>query len=271
MNWHETIEYIRKEPSFQELVRDAYLSGDLKLNVESFRNSDEFKETLKLLFSLNIDKNATLLDVGAGNGISTIAFALEGFKVSALEPDISDTVGAGAILKLKEIYCLNNINVVTSFGEEMPFPDNYFDIVYARQCMHHAFDLNKFTKSIYRVVKSHGLLLTVRDHVVSNEVDKQAFLKIHPLQKFYGGENAFTLDEYKNAISDAGFKIKKIFNTSSSVINYAPLNIKMIKDLLIKKLGTWAVNSLFIKLAWWRIKFKLNKSPGRMYTFIAEK
>ena len=271
MNWHETVEHFRKEPAFKQLVNEVYLSEDLNLNVESFRKSAEFTETLKLLYSFKISKGCTLLDVGAGNGISSIAFAVEGFKVTALEPDLSDSVGAGAIARLKETYGLPDIAIDTSFGEEMPFPDNSFDIIYARQCMHHAFDLQQFTKSIYRVTKPGGVLITTRDHVITDETDKQAFLKRHPLHKFYGGENAFTLGQYSGAITGAGFKIKEIIGPADSVINYSPWNIDRVKTMLKQKLGGWAANTLFTNLAWRMIKYRLSKLPGRLYSFVAEK
>jgi len=271
MNWHETIAYARNAPGLQNQIRESYLSEDLASNIEAFRNSDEFRATLNLLSSLNIAKNAKLLDVGAGNGISSIAFALEGFNVTALEPDESDTVGAGAISKLKELYNLPGLIIDSSFGEKMPFADNYFDVVYARQCMHHAYDLQQFIKSIYRVVKSGGILLTVRDHVISDDADKEAFLKRHPLHKYYGGENAFSLDEYRNAIITAGFDIKQVLGPCDSVINYSPWSSERIKTILKKKLGVWAVNKVVIMLSWRFIKYRLNRLPGRLYSFVSIK
>lgn len=271
MNWHETIEYIRQEPSYQQLVEEAYLSANLKSNVESFRNSSEFIATLKLLSDLNVSKKSSLLDVGAGNGISSIAFALEGFKVTSLEPDSSDTIGVGAIKKLKEIYDLPELEIVGSYGENMPFEDNHFDIVYARQCMHHAYNLPEFAKSIYRVVKPKGLLLTVRDHVVLNDADKQAFLKRHPLHKFYEGENAFTLEEYKSAIKNSGFVIKSILGPADSVINYSPWSINRVQKIIKQKAGAWAANIFVSKIAWMAIKLRLKTVPGRLYTFVSEK
>ena len=271
MNWHETIEYIRKEPIYQQLVEEAYFSADLESNVESFRNSDEFIATLALIKTFNYKNQIHLLDVGAGNGISSVAFALEGFKVISLEPDPSDTIGAGAIKRLKEIYKLAELNVIGSYGENMPFDDDYFDIVYARQCMHHAYNLPEFTKSMYRVVKPKGILLTVRDHVIINDSDKQAFLKKHPLHKFYGGENAFTLMEYKSAITNAGFKVIKILGPADSVINYSPWSFSRVQKIIKEKIGGWAVKGFISRVCWIAIKFRLKFVPGRLYTFISEK
>ncbi len=112
--------------------------------------------------------------------------------VTAVEPDPSLTVGAGAVRKLKEHYELKNLEDYENFAEDINFKSNYFDIVYIRQAMHHANNLNKFIKECVRVLKPNGLLLTIRDHVIYDEKDKNWFLEYHPLHKIYEGENAFT-------------------------------------------------------------------------------
>ena len=100
MNWHETIIYIRTKPEYKFLVEKAYFEEDLPLNVERFRNEEEFKETL-ILLKKYAPNAKNILDIGAGNGISSVAFALAGYNVTVVEPDASDTVGAEAIRKLK--------------------------------------------------------------------------------------------------------------------------------------------------------------------------
>ena len=75
--------------------------------------------------------------------------------------------------------------------------------------MHHAQDLNKFIKESARVLKRGGHLFTIRDHVIFNESDKEWFFQNHPLHKFYGGENAYTAEEYRNAFQQAGLVIFK--------------------------------------------------------------
>jgi len=98
MNWEETILEVRANPVYNDLVREAYLGPNLEENVKRFSSSAEFQETIKELSGLTGKlKGLKLLDIGAGNGISTIAFAMLGVQVTALEPDPSNTIGAGAI------------------------------------------------------------------------------------------------------------------------------------------------------------------------------
>src|SRR5687768_17479935 len=129
MNWEETIKYIRKKPEFCDLIEKAYFDENLQLNVERFKSSAEYKETLALLKKYNPNAN-TLLDIGSGNGISAIAFALDGYKVTVSEPDPSNTVGAGAVRKLKDLYGLQNLEIYEEFAENINFENELFDIVY---------------------------------------------------------------------------------------------------------------------------------------------
>src|SRR5947209_473204 len=82
---------------------------------------------------------------------------------------------------------MDDITVHQSFAEDIGFGDEIFDIVYVRQAMHHAYDLEIFVKECARVLKKGGLFITIRDHVIRDEKDKAWFLEMHPLQKFYGG------------------------------------------------------------------------------------
>jgi len=250
MTWEETIQYIRTKPEYAFLVEKAYFDESLHLNVERFKNSEEYIETVRLIKSYK-PQAKNILDIGCGNGISSISFAIDGYDVSAVEPDPSNTIGAGAIRKLEVHYNLTNIKVYEAFAEDIHFNDNTFDIVYVRQAMHHAHDLLKFISECARVLKKGGILFTVRDHVVFNKKDKDWFLINHPLQKFYGGENAFSPEEYKNAMTSAGLRVEKEIKHFESVINYFPttkeefesgkINFEInSKENLIKKIGFFA-------------------------------
>ena len=284
MTWEETIITIRKDEDFKKLVEQAYFEEDLELNVSRFGNSDEFKETLKLIKDFAPNANS-ILDIGCGNGISSINFASNGYFVTAVEPDSSETVGSGAIKKLKKQFNLDNIDVFEAFAEDINFENNFFDIVYIRQAMHHANDLDKFIKECVRVLKPNGLLLTIRDHVIYDEKDKKWFLESHPLQKYYRGENAFTSNEYKNAIKKAGAQVVKELKYFDSIINYFPFLVEEIKEMkkqnvslhkkkLTNKLGVIGTNWLVWELYRLISNYNpLNEAaiPGRMYSYIAIK
>ena len=290
MTWEETIISIRKLPEYAELVEKAYFDENLELNVERFRSSLEYAETKKIIHEFfSASKGVKLLDIGSGNGISVISFALDGYEVSSVEPDTSDTVGSGAIRKLVDQYHLSNVLVVDTVGEELPFESGKFDIVYIRQAMHHANDINKFVSEAARVLRKGGLFLTIRDHVIFDSNDKKEFLNNHPLHRFYGGENAFTFEEYKNAMKLAGLNIKKVLKYFDSVINYFPMieediNLlkekrkKMEKQSLEKRLPSFlSENSLVKKIYSRYLTAKLGQAlneaatHGRMYSFISVK
>lgn len=287
MNWEQTIQYIRTKPEYLELVEKAYFEEDLSLNVERFRQSEEFRETQSLLKQY-APKAKRLLDIGSGNGISAVSFALEGYEVVSVEPDPSTTIGAGAIKLLKAQYGLNQLEVYESFAEDIQFPDVSFDVVYSRQCMHHAYDLQKFVNEAYRVLLAGGIFFTVRDHVIYDEKDKALFLEAHPLHKYYGGENAFTRDEYQNAIKNAGFHLEKVLSHFESPINYFPLSTEekkrkekehhaLIQSIVKGKLkflsGIGFINEMAARYVSAKLipPFDEQSIPGRLYSFISKK
>lgn len=290
MTWEEIIIQIRKDPFYKELVELAYFEEQLPLNIERFRVSEEYLETLQLIRTYCKSKSPlSLVDIGAGNGVAGISFALDGFNVTTVEPDPSLTIGAGAIKQLKAHYKLENVNVVEAWGESLPLDSGSFDVVYIRQAVHHAAHLNNFIKEAARLLKKGGILITTRDHVIYDEADKQLFLKSHPLHRFYGGENAFTEEEYVGAIQLAGLKLLKTLHHFDSVINYFPEKKSKVEAQLNERYqfinGYWEkrIPAVFRKSQsiknWYFNRsnrklgpvFNEKKIPGRLISFIATK
>lgn len=285
MNWHETINHIRNQPQYAELVKQAYFDEDLILNIERFGESEEFAETLRII-NQYAPQGKSVLDIGAGNGVSSINFALKGFDVTVIEPDSSDLVGANAIRILKDHYGLTSMSIYEGYAEDLALEENSFDHVYIRQAMHHARDLKKFISECARVLKPGGILITVRDHVVYNDKDKKWFLETHPLHKYYGGENAFTSKEYMDAMSLAGLFVIEELKYYDSVLNYFPASKHTVEDNKVtnnqlrqelrKKIGALSDFDLFFKI-YKIVKGKSGLSvdekeiPGRMYSYISKK
>jgi len=274
--WEETIEHVRNDPSYKNLVKNSYLDADLSANIDRYHASSEFKETINIFRKYNPNAKS-ILDIGSGNGITAINFARLGYDVTVAEPDPSDSVGIGAIRILKEKYKLPNLKLYQSCAEDIEMADESFDIVYFRQAMHHSYDLDKFVLEGSKVLKPGGLLLASRDHVLFHADEKAAFLELHPLQKFYHGENAYTLDEYKNAILKSGLKIESVLKSFDSVINCSEDKAKKLGfQRFIKNIYT--KSGIIKKLLPGSIKSRMNSllndehtPPGRMYSFIAVK
>ena len=275
LTWEEAVQWLRDQPEKSELVKHCYYDDPLENAAERFFQSEEWHEIIEIL---DAKRSGTVLDIGAGRGISSYAFAKSGYSVVALEPNSSDLVGAGAINRLAKSSNLD-IKVVQEWGETIPFPDDTFDIVYGRAVLHHAHDLTKLCKEAARVLKPNGYFIATREHVISQKADLQKFLDSHPLHHLYGGENAYLLEEYITAINRSGLQIIKTLAPFQSVINYFPMtksqHQNLVKPFLIRKLGNAIVTTLsklpvLQELYIWYISKKTN-IPGCHYSFLAVK
>ena len=75
--------------------------------------------------------------------------------MTAVEPDPSTLVGAGAIRALSQETGVA-IEVVEAFGEAIPLEAAGYDVVVARQVLHHANDLGQFCREMARLVRPGG-------------------------------------------------------------------------------------------------------------------
>jgi 2-polyprenyl-3-methyl-5-hydroxy-6-metoxy-1,4-benzoquinol methylase len=268
--WEDAVEWLRSQPDKQDLVRNAYYDDPLIAAARRYWESREWDEVRKLLGSTR----GQALDVGAGRGIASYALAREGFAVTALEPDSSRLVGAGAIRSLAEESALP-ITVVQEFSEHLPFDDCRFDIVFARAVLHHTSNLHSACSECFRVLKPGGRLFAVREHVISRKKDLPVFLARHPLHRLYGGENAFPLSTYTNALLHAGFAIDVVLSPLSSVINYAPYTEQTLKEVIADRLGLAMRGVLRRALSLpglWSLARRsfswVDRRPGRLYSFV---
>lgn len=280
ITWEQAVQWLRDKPDQQDLVRACYYDDPLIAAAERFWQSLEWKSLAALLPRA---QGGPALDLGAGRGISSYALAMEGWKVTALEPDLSALVGAEAIRTLAHESGLS-IEVVSEYSEKLPFADSTFDLVNCRQVLHHARDLPQTCREIFRVLKPGGRMVATREHVISKHDDLQTFLNTHPLHQLYGGEHAFLLAEYTGAITSAGLRLEKLLAPFDSPINYFPMSeaqwVHIYTSPIAKFLGWNITKRLFCrtrgfgwfllpslaKLANWH-----NQTPGRLYSFVAQR
>lgn len=274
-SWDAAVRWLRAQPDRQALVHDAYYDDPLIGAAERYWQSGEWQGIRALL-----PRPGMALDVGAGRGIASYALARDGFAVTALEPDASDLVGAGAIRALAQETGLP-ITVVEDFSERLPFPDASFDVVFARAVLHHTRDLTVACREFARVLRPGGRMLAIREHVISRQEDKQAFLDAHPLHQLYGGENAFLLAEYVEALEQAGLQLQQVLAPLESQINYAPYTLASLHAEIGRRVGRRAagvgraVSMLLAVPGIWGLARRLlslvDHRPGRLYSFLATK
>lgn len=261
--WEAAVQWLRQQPDQQELIHACFYDDPLIEAAERFNRGSEWQAIKREL----PPKKGTVLDIGAGRGISSYAFAKEGWQVTALEPDPSAIVGANAIRSLAAEAGLQ-IEVLENAGESLPFPDASFDVIHARQVLHHARDLQQLCLEAARVLKQGGLFIATREHIISRRQDLAAFLSSHPLHEYYGGENAYLLKEYKRAIQASGIELRKVLNPFQSDINLYPDTVEGVRLRFARKfrLPAFLIPGFLLGLLG-----ACNKTPGRLYTFIGVK
>jgi SAM-dependent methyltransferase len=276
-SWEQAVRWLREQPEQRDLVLAGYYDDPLAEAAARYWQSAEWRAIRSFLPD---PAGAKALDVGAGRGIASFALAKDGFAVTALEPDDSELVGAGAIRSLAREQHLS-IVVRNDAAEHLPFPEGTFDLAFGRAVLHHTRDLDCTCRELYRVLKSGGTFIAVREHVISRERDLPRFFESHPLHCHYGGENAFLLAVYTDSIRRAGFRLERVLGPLRSPINLAPRSVESLQTELARRgsLGIPLLAAAWRRLmrsrAFWTSLQTLlehfDNRPGRPYSFVARK
>jgi len=97
-----------------------------------------------------------------------------------------------------------SVNYIAGYGENLPFEDNYFDVVIVRNGLDHLDDPYKALREIYRVLKPTGALY-VWTYLYSWRASA-TYRLINALTKRYETEPwAFTLSQIKKCLTTTGF------------------------------------------------------------------
>lgn len=277
-SWERAVLWLKEQPDKHDLVKACYYDDKLLEAAERFSQSEEWKAVSQIISH----RSGKALDIGAGRGIGSYALAKNGWDVTALEPDPSHLVGAGAIRSLVKETGLP-IRIVEEWGENLPFENESFDLVYGRQVLHHAENLGNLCREASRVLRPGGMLIATREHVISRKEDLKRFLDSHPLHHLYGGENAYLLEEYLTALKKGSLRVEKTLGPYESPINYFPMTFEQVcmacyspfsQVLGARLILSIANNKCFgpaLTKALAYLKSRLDQTPGRMYTFVCSK
>ena len=107
-------------------------------------------------FNRHIDWDAkTVLDLGCAGGFMAEALTGKGANVTGIDPATQAIAAAAARAKQMGQAIQYDVGV----GENLPYPDNHFDVVVCVDVLEHVADLTKVLAEVARVLKPGGLFL----------------------------------------------------------------------------------------------------------------
>ena len=266
MTWEEAVRWYRAQPGNEAAILANYFDLPVSSAARRYAVSEEFAEVLRLL---GPGRGRRVLDLGAGHGIASHAFAQAGWKVTAVEPDASDEVGAGAIRAMQAESGLP-IEVLSA----LPAEAAAFDAVFCRQVLHHVPDVAATMRALSRLLRPGGVALALREHVAGDADELAAFLRAHPLHRHYGGENAHPLDHYLRAATDARFHVAQVWGPLESILNFHPGTEKMrraaVRRAIFRRGGFLALLPFRFRKNLERVTSE-DRTPGRIFSFLLTK
>lgn len=141
-----------------------------------YDNLRETNESIEFSYALHEYKEHAgrrVLDVGCGNGYVLSRYAKEGAKVYGI--DLTET-GIELSRRRFELSELNGHFTVGS-AEDLPYPDNTFDVVCSMGVLHHTPDTEMAVREVFRVLKPGGRLIVMFYHRNSAKLRVNLFLR----------------------------------------------------------------------------------------------
>ncbi len=196
----EAIGRLRSLPEGAAIIDANFLEPDLVAAAERFWQSREWRDTVA---AVRPEAGMWVLDYGAGRCLASMAFARLGCRVVALDINPSPVVGLGVIAAY-DAFRQRPVYGVLGDGERAPFPAGAFDIVYCREALHHAFDLERLAAGLVAMLRPGGRFYAYGEHRHPFWSSDAAFRRRHPAVESGANEHSYTTADYKAALRKAG-------------------------------------------------------------------
>jgi ubiquinone/menaquinone biosynthesis C-methylase UbiE len=167
----------------------------------------------RLLDLVSVDRDSRVLDLGCGSGGWSESIGQSVHQVVGIDISLERIKVAK---KNAENESLNNLHFFIGDAENLPFPSDYFNIVFCAAILHHLPDLNQAFREIHRVLKIDGKIILsepgllnpfafVRRKFFPSEIhtpDETPFIPFR-LKKFIELNYSNLISEYKYFVSCA--------------------------------------------------------------------
>ena len=180
---------------------------------------------LKLLDTIEMKPNLNVLDIGTGLGFPIIELSQRlGNSCNVFGIDPWNKAIERVKLKMK-IWEITNLQIIEGKAEQLPFENDYFDLIISNNGTNNVDDEEKVFSEISRTAKSGAqLVITVnlpetmiefyevykKVLILNNNIDEVEKLKTHIHSK------RKPLSRTREIIENAGFEINEIFEDSFS-------------------------------------------------------
>ncbi|MDR6998489.1 class I SAM-dependent methyltransferase [Neobacillus niacini] len=164
-------------------------------SAESYVSSEIHKQgkDLQILLRMaEVSGNEALLDVATGGGHTANAFAPLVKQVTAIDLTVEMLQAAEKFIKGNGN---QNVDFVQGDAENLPFPEESFEIVTCRIAPHHFPNVDQFVKEVYRVLKHEGQFL-LDDNVVPEEDEFDQFYNFIEKKRDYSHFRAWKKTEW---------------------------------------------------------------------------
>ena len=178
---------------------------------------------LKLLDTINLKPGINALDVGCGLGFPLIELSQRlGTSCNVYGIDPWESVIERINLKIKT-YDLKNVIAIKGAAEELPFDDNFFDLIVSNNGINNVKDLHKSLNECSRVSKSGAqftITLNLEDTMIEfYNLFEETLIKNNLAEEVKKMKEQIyskrkPLEEIKKSLSETGFEIKSIKNDS---------------------------------------------------------
>ncbi|WP_354623875.1 bifunctional demethylmenaquinone methyltransferase/2-methoxy-6-polyprenyl-1,4-benzoquinol methylase UbiE [Psychromonas sp. MME2] len=183
-----------------------------------------------------IRQGQKVLDLAGGTGDLTAKFSrIVGKNGHVVLADINESMLKVGRSKLRDLGIVGNVNYVQANAEELPFPDNHFDLVTIAFGLRNVTDKDKALASIYRVLKPGGRLLVLEFSKplykpVSKFYDFYSFNILPKLGKLFANDSDSyqylaesirmhpNQDTLKEMMENVGFEGSEYFNLSAGIV-----------------------------------------------------
>lgn len=115
---------------------------------------EEYRQRVYQKLNLKIRPNMSVLDLGCGDGYDCLFFAQKGAKAIGI-----DRIKSPEWRKIKSRH--RNISFKVADAEKLPFDSESFDLIFAKDVMHHTENPSQFLQEALRLTKKGGKIISI--------------------------------------------------------------------------------------------------------------